>query len=186
MVMDVIRKRISKLRLNILTNRLKSIGNHVELDSSIKLVFPDNIEMGNHIYIGPGAYLNGRGGLIIHDHVIIAPDIAVMTSMHRYKDAEMLPYDHYELLMPVVIERCVWIGMRVIIMPGVTIGEGSVVGAGSVVTKSCEPGSIIGGNPARKIGTRDMNHYNNCIEKNKFYLQIKQEKQLQKLEVLSK
>jgi len=97
-----------------------------------------------------------------------------MTDMHNYKDADMLPYDRVELLKPVTIERCVWIGLRAMIMPGVRIGEGSIVGAGAVVTKSCPPGSILAGNPAQIIGRRDMEHYHRLVNEGQFYLMLKQ------------
>jgi acetyltransferase-like isoleucine patch superfamily enzyme len=116
----------------------------------------------------------------IEDHVIFGPEVAIMTDMHNFKDAEMLPYDRVELLKPVTIERCVWIGMRAIIMPGVRVGEGSIVGAGAVVTKSCEPGSILAGNPARVIGKRDMEHYRALVKEEQFYLMLKQKHNLEK------
>jgi len=56
----------------------------------------------------------------------------------------------------VVIGDRVWIGYRAIVLPGVTIGEGAVVGAGAVVTKDVEPYEIVAGNPARKIGSRSL------------------------------
>jgi acetyltransferase-like isoleucine patch superfamily enzyme len=152
---------------------MKVRGTHVEIDGRVTFVFPERIELGSHIYIGPGCYLNGRGGLKVGDHSIFAPEVAIMTAMHRFRDADMVPYDNVELLDPVNVERCVWIGLRAIVLPGVTIGEGSVVGAGAVVTKSCPPGSILGGNPARILGTRDMDAYRACVDGDQFYLKQK-------------
>ena len=57
-----------------------------------------------------------------------------------------------------------------LIIPGVTIGEGSVVGAGSVVTKNVPPGSVVGGNPAKIINQRDMEQYERMKREKKFYL----------------
>jgi acetyltransferase-like isoleucine patch superfamily enzyme len=184
MLTRILRKFFGGKNRHHFPNSLKSVGTGVEFDMSTELVFPERIKLGNHIYVGPNCYLNGRGGLEIHDHVIFAPQVAVMTAMHKYQNAEMLPYGREELLKPVTIEQCAWIGMRVLIMPGVTIGEGSIIGAGAVVTKSCEPGSILGGNPGRTIGKRDMNHYYDLLSSCKFYLMHKQEHKFDKTEIL--
>jgi acetyltransferase-like isoleucine patch superfamily enzyme len=164
---------------------LRSLGNGVEIQPSVRFVFPEHIEIGDHVYIGPGSYLNGRGGLAIGDHVIMAPDVAIMTSMHRFRDAEMVPYDQVETLRPVRIGRCVWLGMRAMVLPGVEIGEGSIVGAGAVVTKSIPSCSIVAGNPARVIGTRDAAHYRRCIEEGRFYFKLKQAQGFSKIETLT-
>ncbi len=80
------------------------------------------------------------------------------------------------------IERAAWIGMRAMILPGVTVAEGSIVGAGAVLTKSFPAGSILGGNPAVVIGQRDMDSYHKCIWDNSFYLKTKKELDLKKIE----
>src|SRR5438270_2243707 len=91
-----------------LQRSLAAMGASIEFDLSIRIDHLDRVALGNHIFLGAGTYLNGHGGLQIHDHTIIGPEVAVLTSMHNYKDACMLPYDQIELLRPVTIERCVW------------------------------------------------------------------------------
>ena len=147
-------------------------------------VFPERITLGHHVHIEGGGYFNGQGGLTIGDHVIFAPGVAVMTSMHRYKGATMVPYDEVDLLRPVTIERFVWVGMRAMILPGVTLREGTIVGAGAVVTKSHPRGAILGGNPAVQIGTRDMAAFQAMVDEGRHYLKLKQEQGLRKREVL--
>lgn len=149
-------------------------------------VFPERITLGDHVHIEGGGYFNGQGGLTIGDHVIFAPGVAVMTSMHRHRDATMVPYDEVDLLRPVTIERFVWVGMRAMILPGVTLREGTIVGAGAVVTKSHPPGAILGGNPAVQIGTRDMDAFRTLVEQGRHYLKLKQEQGLRKREVLDR
>lgn len=179
----VLKRILCNRKKQSIFNTLKFVGEGVEFDLSTEMVYPERITLGSHVYVGPNSYLNGRGGLEIHDHVIIAPQVVVMTSMHNYQNADMLPYDCKELLDPVIIEKCAWVGMRAIIMPGVKIREGSIIGAGAVVTKSCDPGSILGGNPARVIGTRDMVNYGNLLQHNRFYLKLKQTYKFDKEEV---
>jgi acetyltransferase-like isoleucine patch superfamily enzyme len=161
---------------------LSKFGIGVELDESVLIADPSRVEIGSHIYLGPKTQLYGRGGICICDHVIIGPEVIIMSSMHNWKNAIMLPYDQIELLKPVIIEPCVWIGIRAIIMPGVTIGEGSIIASGSVVTKSCPPGSLLGGNPARVIDSRDMEHYHKQVIEGNFYLKKKQVERFNKEE----
>jgi acetyltransferase-like isoleucine patch superfamily enzyme len=163
---------------------LKSVGEGVECDPTVFWRFPERISVGNFVYVGPRTELIGRGGLHIHDHVIIGPECVILTSLHHYHQASLLPYDDLELLRPVSVERCVWIGQRAFILPGVTLGEGSIVGAGAIVTKSCPPGSILGGNPAKIIGSRDMEQYRALVADSRFYLQQKQKLGFEKREIL--
>lgn len=72
---------------------------------------------------------------------------------------DYLPFDEKVLISPVVIEENVWVASHAIILPGVTVGEGAVVAAGSVVTKSVPSCAVVGGNPAKVIKYRDRERY---------------------------
>jgi maltose O-acetyltransferase len=157
-------------RRDQLIKSLGGIGEGVELDPSVTLNFPQRIVLGEHIYIGPRTELLGRGGLNICSHTIISSDVVIMTSIHRYQGAAMLPYDEVELLRSVTIGIGAWIGMRAIVLPGVVLGDGCVVGAGAVVTKSWEDGSIIAGNPACLIKRRDMSEFRRLAASGQWYL----------------
>jgi acetyltransferase-like isoleucine patch superfamily enzyme len=78
-------------------------------------------------------------------HITIGPDVKIITSWHEISNFNIVKAE------PIVIEDNVWITMNAIILPGVTIGENSIIGAGSVVTKSVPPNSLVGGNPAQVI-----------------------------------
>lgn len=82
--------------------------------------------------------------------VLIGPDVLVYTQNHAF-DLESRTYRGMSDRVPVCIEDDVWVGARAIILPGVRIGRGSTVGAGSVVTKSVPPFSVAAGNPARVV-----------------------------------
>ena len=149
-----------------------------------EFIYPDRISLGSYVHMEGGGYYNGQGGLTIGDHSIFAPEVAIMTSMHRFKGAQMAPYDEVDLLRPVVVERFVWVGMRAMILPGVTLREGTIVGAGAVVTKSHPAGAILAGNPAVQIGTRDMTAFSSMVADGRHYLKLKEELGLKKVEVL--
>lgn len=91
----------------------------------------------------------------------------IITENHNY-EGEKLPYDTTYIRKNVTIGDCVWVGSRVIIMGGVSIGEGAIIAAGSVVTKDVPPLAIVGGNPAKLIKYRDAEHYYRLKEQKKF------------------
>ncbi|MBA3723298.1 MAG: acyltransferase [Candidatus Levybacteria bacterium] len=117
---------------------------------------PTNIIIGKDTIVGEGAVLDGRQNLVIGDHVDIASDVMIYNSQHDIHST-----DFHAISERVVIDDYVFIGPRAIILPGVTLGKGSVVGAGAVVTKSVEPYAIVGGVPAVVIGERKQKdlHY---------------------------
>lgn len=116
-----------------------------------------NIIAEEPINIGPNSTIYTTGAkLLIKKHFISGPNLTIITGDHHYcvgkfvdeiSDDDKIPENDSD----VVIEEDVWCGANVIILKGVTIGRGSIVAAGAVVTKSCPPYSIIGGVPAKVI-----------------------------------
>lgn len=115
-----------------------------------------NLKVGEDTVIGWRVFLDGRAPLTIGNHVDIASEVMIYNSQHDL-DAE----DFGDVLKPVVIEDYVFIGPRVIIIPGVKIGRGAAVAAGAVVTKDVAPMAIVGGVPAKEIRKRQLKnlHY---------------------------
>lgn len=128
------------------------------------------IKFGKHIYIGPGAYIHSNGGLTIGDNVIISANFTCWTENHNYKNAVSLPYDASVILKPIVIESHTWIGLNVTLCPGTYIGEGAIIGMGSVVRGSIPPLAIVLGNPQKIVGYRDRVIYNKLKKECAFYL----------------
>lgn len=86
---------------------------------------------------------------------MMAPDVIIIGENHQFSRLDVpMRLQGYQEYPPVYIDDDVWIGARVIILPGITIGKGSILGAGSVVTKDVPPFSIVAGNPARIIRNR--------------------------------
>jgi acetyltransferase-like isoleucine patch superfamily enzyme len=116
-----------------------------------------SIRIGADSSVNAYSFLSGGGGLEIGDHVMIASHVSIYAANHVFTDTSR-PMGEQGLSMEgIVIEQDVWVGTGVRILDGVRIGTGSVLGAGAVVTRSTPPGSIVGGVPARAIGSRKAN-----------------------------
>ncbi len=109
-----------------------------------------NIKIGNHTVINRGVYLDGRAGITIGNMVNISHQVLIQSLTH---DPQCPNFNCK--VEPVTIENYCWLGAKALILPGVTIGEGTVIGAGSVVSKDIPPYSIAVGNPARVVNKRN-------------------------------
>jgi maltose O-acetyltransferase len=107
------------------------------------------VRIGEGTTIDQGVRLDGRGGLTIGAGVSIAPDVYLLTADH---DPQSPSFEGRTA--PIVVEDHAWLGTRSMVLPGVTIGRGAVVAAGAVVTRDVPPYTIVGGVPAKPIGTR--------------------------------
>lgn len=174
-MLKFIRRLIHFSRHKIILKRFKSVGANVYIGQGFEIGRPEKISIGNHVFVGPQARLWGTGGISIGDGVVISSRITVHSSNHDYSQGNFLPYDAGTVLKPVVIERATWIGDHVMIAPGVTVGEGSIVAMGSVVTKDVPKFSIVGGNPAKFIKRRDFYNYDEMISCEKYYLKYKRD-----------
>jgi len=170
MIYNQVSKILKTLIMKRKTKNFSKIGINVVFEYSYNSKFYDsnNIVIGDHCYIGPETYWAAVGGIIIGNNVAFGPHTVIHTSNHRYEEATSLPFDGCSFLKSVVIEDNCWIGSHSKIVPGVTIGEGSVVAMGSVVTKDVPKYSIVGGNPAKVIKQRNIQLYNEL--KNQNYL----------------
>ncbi len=131
------------------------IGRGSAIHMNLRIYNPFNIQIGEDSIIGEDSVLDGRDRLKIGNHVDIATGVMIYNAEHDVKDPSFRAIN-----APVVIEDYVFIGPRAIILPGVTVKKGAVVGAGAVVTKDVEENSIVGGVPAKQIGTRDIKDLN--------------------------
>ncbi len=121
-------------------------------DSSIHMgtfVTGDSITIGDNVVINRNCYLDGRIGLEIWNNVNVSPEVYIISMEHDPDSPTFATRGG-----PVVIEDNVWVGARAIITPGVTLGEGAVIGAGAVVVHSVAPYRIAVGVPAREIRHR--------------------------------
>lgn len=176
---DIIKKIIQKIR----KRNLKKYGKNVYI--SKKCNFQGNIEIGDNVVIGSGAYfVSTIAKLKIYDNVVFAPNVTIYTGDHQIdilgkhiieiKDKDKTSKN---LDKDVIIESGCWIGTRVILLKGVRIGRGSVIGAGAIVTKDIPPYSIYTGIPNVKI----IQRFNDIEIKTHEGLLIKRGKQVNSL-----
>ena len=117
-------------------------------------MFGYDLEIGDYSGLGLNARLDGPG-IVIGNNVLMGPDAVILTGNHKHDDITMPIQAQGIETAPVIIEDDVWIGTRVIILPGIRIGKSSIIGAGAVVSKDVPPFSIAVGNPARVVRKRD-------------------------------
>lgn len=154
-----------------------SLGENTRISANCVFGNPQNIHIGKNVQIGEQTCIYAQGGCTIKDGAIIADRVDIRTANHHYDgpDLKALPFDEVVYRQPVVIEENCWIASRVILLPGVTIGEGAVVAAGAVVTKDVPPMAVVGGNPAKVIKYRDPLVYEKLKVEGRQYLAVEQE-----------
>lgn len=134
---------------------LADTGDDFFAEAGIEFDYGFNIHIGNHFYANYHLTLLDTCPITIGDHCYIGPDVGFYTPVHplsaKLRDADV------ELGKPITVGNSVWMGGHVTILPGVTLGNRVVVGAGSVVTKSFGDDVVIAGNPARIIHHLDEN-----------------------------
>ena len=140
-----------RLRAFCAKRMLAQCGENVNVERHAR--FGRDVTLGDRSGIGVGASI-GDGARIGSD-VMMGPDCVVYTSEHRF-DRTDVPMNRQGMTetMPVVIGSDVWIGGRVTILPGVTVGDGSILGTGAVVTRDVPPYAVVGGVSARVIKYR--------------------------------
>lgn len=131
------------------------IGRESVIYRKCELRAPWKIQIGSGASVGGGVVLDGRGGIQIGDNVNVSSGVMLWTAQHDYRDSAFAGR-----LGAITLEKYVWLGPRVIVLPGITVREGCVVAAGAVVTEDTEPYGIYAGLPARRIGdrTRDLDY----------------------------
>lgn len=122
---------------------------YVSLHPKAKIVGPWNIEAGNLTSIGNQSWIYALDKIVIGEKTCIGEGVKLLTGYH-----DISTWNFALKTKPIKIGSCVWIATGAMVLPGVTIGDGAVVAAGSVVTKDVEPWTVVGGNPARFIKKR--------------------------------
>jgi acetyltransferase-like isoleucine patch superfamily enzyme len=126
-----------------------------EIDTSTTIFVPFHTNFGKHIKLGKNVFINhacsflDMGGITIEDDVQIGPKVSLITENHPVDPTKRKFLD----LKPIVIKKNAWIGAGAVLLPGVTVGENSIVAAGAVVNKDVPANTVVGGVPARHLKT---------------------------------
>lgn len=128
--------------------------------------------IGKNVYLGSNVHFNGMmvsngGKVYIGDNFHSGAECRIIVQYHNY-EGEAIPYDKKYITKDLTIENNVWLGHRVIIMGGITIGEGAIIQAGSVVVKDVPKYAIVGGCPAKVFKSRNAERYEKLKSENKF------------------
>ena len=135
-----------------------SIGENTFLRSFVMLNSgpPDgSVRIGRNSTVGQSPIIYGNGGVDIGDHVMIAGQCFIVASSHNFDRADLPMREQGHSEQGISIADNVWIGAGCKILDGVSIGEGSIIAANAVVNRNVDPGTIVGGIPARVIGQVD-------------------------------
>ena len=134
----------------VLADLFKAIGRDVFIEAPFHCAYGVNIDLGNRVYLNSGCTILDTATVRIGAGSMLGPNVQIYCAEH-HKDLEHRR-DGLEIAHPVTIGTDVWIGGGAILLPGVSVGDGAIIGAGSVVTRDVEAGQTVVGNPARQIG----------------------------------
>ncbi|UWZ97353.1 acyltransferase [Vibrio splendidus] len=130
--------------------------------------FSKNTHLGSNCHFN-GIRVRGGGRLFIGDNFHSGMNVKIISSFHKYDGGNALPYDTCENVdKDIQIGDNVWFGDSVLVLGGVSIGEGVIIQAGSVVVSDIPNYSIAGGNPAKVFKMRDIKHYQKLKESKRF------------------
>lgn len=164
-MLNVLRKLRTFIRTAYTTRKCASVTGPVQVNA--RSHFSRQTHLGSNVHFN-GMTVSGNGSVYIGDNFHSGPGCLIITENHNIHGTA-LPYDHTYIIKQVIIEDNVWLGSRVIVLGGVTIGEGAVIQAGSCVVNDIPPLSIAGGHPAKVFNKRDEEHYYRLKAEKKFH-----------------
>ncbi|MDB9886806.1 acyltransferase [Polaribacter sp.] len=164
-LLKIYRTIIQNIRGYVILKNVRSHHGEIYVGGKTKLT--KNTSLGKNPNFN-GLIINGNGQVIIGDNFHSGSECLLITSNHNYEGTS-IPYDNTYIIKEIKIGDNVWFGNRVIILGGVTIGEGAIIQAGAMVHKDIPNYAIVGGNPAKVIKYRDIEHYKSMKLQSKFH-----------------
>ena len=142
-----------KIRAFLCSFLFHKVGININVEHNARFHSGASIAIGDNSGIGINCRIPSN--LSVGKNVMMGPDVVILAKNHNFSDITIpMIQQGYSEAEKVIIKDNVWIGARAIILPGISIGTGSIVGAGAIVTKDVPPSAIVGGNPAKIIKFR--------------------------------
>jgi acetyltransferase-like isoleucine patch superfamily enzyme len=160
--------KVNEINVHFARKSLGSCGKALYIHGTYR-GFGKNVHVGDHCSFNDNIFINGSGEVRIGSYFHSGVNLTIICSNHNYDTADAIPYDKVRIHKPVIIKDFVWVGNNVTIIPGITIGEGAIVAAGAVVVKNVPDFAIVGGNPAKVIKYRDIEHFNRLKSEGRFF-----------------
>lgn len=152
---NIVKKQCKRCGKNLVVNHLSSVTS--------------NTILKNNVHFN-GMKVQGGGIVVIGNYFHSGIECLMLTTNHDYDEGREIPYDaNRKVYKNIVIEDFVWMGSRVLVLPGVRIGEGAIIQAGSVVSSNIPAYAIAGGNPARVFKYRDVGHFKKLKSEKKYF-----------------
>ena len=127
------------------------IGKNVIIKPNVNIKYPWKLQLGDHVWIGEGAWIDNLDSVIIGDHCCVSQGALLICGNHDYTKVT------FDLVVkPIVLEDGVWIGAKSVVCPGVVARTHAILTAGSTISKDMQAYSIYRGNPAEKVKSRDI------------------------------
>lgn len=149
-----------KKRNEILKSLLAQVGENCYVEPPLHANWGKNTHFGNNVYANFNLTLVDDTDIFVGDNVMFGPNVTLATAGHPINPDLRIKAAQFNI--PITIGNNVWLGAGVVVMPGVNIGDNSVIGAGSVVTKDIPANVVAVGNPCRvmrEINERDKKYY---------------------------
>ena len=155
-ILDVLAGIYRSIKRPVIRSKFNRVGKGFMFDPDGIYLGAELMEFGDNVFIGKGAYFSAEKGIRVGNSVMLGPYPMVIGGDHNFSVVGKRMAEVHEggVNQPIVIEDDVWAGARVLILKGVTIGEGSIIGAASVVTKDVPPYVVAYGNPCKPRNVR--------------------------------
>jgi maltose O-acetyltransferase len=139
----------SKGNLKKLKKLFQTAGAGLIIEGGFHCDYGDRISIGDNVYININCSILDGGLITIGNDVLIGPNVQLLTINHPLEPQQRL--EKKSLVKNITISNNVWVGAGAILLPGITVGENSVIAAGSVVSRDIQPNCLVAGNPAKLI-----------------------------------
>lgn len=147
-------------------NKAKKVGKNLYVGG--KSSVNSNTILGDNVNFN-GMTISGQGNVTIGNYFHSGVECLIIAQSHDYDHGETIPYGKKMIYKDIEIGDFVWLGSRVMILPGTKIGEGAIIQGGAVVHGEIPPYAIAGGNPAKVFKYRDVEHFEKLKSEGKFY-----------------